>query len=55
MRVSTAPISRHDSVSATPDTYLPVSWLISSKNLPMSRFSCTNFTFAKVSLDSSMA
>ena len=83
MRVSTAPISRHCSVSATPNTYFPVSWLISSKNLraaggcqvtrapqwspdagkqhcgwahfEMRRFSCTNFTFARVSALSSMA
>ena len=33
MRVSTAPISKHCRVSPTPKTNLPVSWLISSKNL----------------------
>ncbi len=40
MSVSTAPMSRHMSVSLTPNTYLPLSWEISSKNLPMRRFSC---------------
>jgi len=32
-----------------------VSWLISSKNFEMSRFSCTNLTLASVSALSSMA
>lgn len=40
MSVSTAPISRHASVSFTPLVCLLVSWLISSKNLLISRFSC---------------
>ena len=33
MSVSTAPMSRHCSVSSTPKQYFPVSWLISSKYL----------------------
>jgi hypothetical protein len=34
---------------------LPVSWLISSKNLLISRFSCTNLTLLSMSAASSMA
>ena len=48
-------ISKQVSVSFTPNTYLLDAWLISSKNLLMRRFSWTNFTFASVSDDSSMA
>ena len=37
MSVSTAPMSKHCSVSSTPKQYLPVSWLISSKYLHIKR------------------
>lgn len=53
--VSTAPISRHARVSATPKTNLPVSCEISSKNLEMRRFSWTNLTFARAPAESSIA
>ncbi len=53
--VSTAPISRQASVSATPKTNLPVSCEISSKNLEIRRFSWTNLTLASASAESSMA
>mmetsp|Transcript_17353 Transcript_17353/g.53766 ORF Transcript_17353/g.53766 Transcript_17353/m.53766 type:complete len:208 (+) Transcript_17353:208-831(+) len=55
MSVSTAPISRQHNVSRTPNTYLPVSWLISSKNLDSNFFSWTNLTLARHSALSSMA
>uniref|UniRef100_A0A2P2L101 Uncharacterized protein n=1 Tax=Rhizophora mucronata TaxID=61149 RepID=A0A2P2L101_RHIMU len=55
IRVSTAPASRACNVSSTPKTYLPVSWLISSKYFPIKRFSWINFTFDRISADSSMA
>ena len=55
MSVSTAPISKHASVSATPKTNLPVSCEISSKNLEIRRFSWTNLTLARASAESSMA
>ena len=35
MRISTAPISKALRVSSTPKQYFPVSWLISSKYLPV--------------------
>jgi hypothetical protein len=55
MSVSTAPISRHASVSLTLNTNLPVSWLISSKKRLIRRFSCTNLTLDSMSADSSIA
>ncbi|KAJ6319694.1 hypothetical protein OIU78_015166 [Salix suchowensis] len=55
IRISTAPISRAFNVSSTPKTYFPVSWLISSKYFPIKRFSCINFTFDRISADSSIA
>ena len=39
----------------TPNTILPVSWLISSKKRLISFFSCTNLTLASVSPASSIA
>mmetsp|Transcript_4798 Transcript_4798/g.16016 ORF Transcript_4798/g.16016 Transcript_4798/m.16016 type:complete len:241 (+) Transcript_4798:672-1394(+) len=53
--VSTAPISRHISVSLTPKQYLPLSCAISSKNFPISFFSLTNLTLPRVSALSSIA
>jgi hypothetical protein len=55
MSVSTAPMSRHISVSATPKQYLPVSCEISSKYLLTSFFSWMNLTLDRHSADSSIA
>ena len=48
-------VGRTCSVSCTMKQYLPVSCEISSKYLCSSRFSCTSFTLARHSADSSMA
>lgn len=50
---STAPISRARKVSWMPNTYFPVSWATSSKNLVISFFSWINLTFANLPDDKS--
>jgi len=50
-----ASISRTFMVSSKPYTNFPLSWLTSSKNLPIKRFSCTDLTLDRISKENSMA